>query len=100
MRMIEGFEINTCMPLREPIGADADPRALRKRDEDSCASTYARGPRPLHRPVGYAKNGPKYAHPRFVEIISDREMPLNGAGKIDRNLARAQLAAKASAILP
>ena len=46
------------------------------------------------------ENGPKYAHPRFVEIISDREMPLNGAGKIDRNLARAQLAAKASAILP
>ena len=36
--------------------------------------------------------GPKYAHPRFVEIIAEREMPLNGAGKIDRNLARAKLA--------
>jgi long-chain acyl-CoA synthetase len=36
--------------------------------------------------------GPKYAHPRFVEIIGEDEMPLNGAGKIDRNLAREQLA--------
>ncbi|HEV8106093.1 MAG TPA: class I adenylate-forming enzyme family protein [Burkholderiales bacterium] len=36
--------------------------------------------------------GPKYAHPRLVEIIGEREMPLNGAGKIDRNLARAKLA--------
>jgi long-chain acyl-CoA synthetase len=36
--------------------------------------------------------GPKYAHPRFVEIIGERDMPLNGAGKIDRNLARAKLA--------
>ncbi len=36
--------------------------------------------------------GPKYAHPRFVEIIGERDMPLNGAGKIDRNLARARLA--------
>ena len=36
--------------------------------------------------------GPKYAHPRFVEIIGEREMPLNGAGKIDRNLAREKLA--------
>jgi long-chain acyl-CoA synthetase len=35
--------------------------------------------------------GPKYAHPRFVEIIGEREMPLNGAGKIDRNLAREKL---------
>jgi long-chain acyl-CoA synthetase len=38
------------------------------------------------------ENGPKYAHPRFVEIIGEKEMPLNGAGKIDRNLARQQLA--------
>jgi acyl-CoA synthetase (AMP-forming)/AMP-acid ligase II len=38
------------------------------------------------------ENGPKYAHPRFVEIIGEKEMPLNGAGKIDRNLAREQLA--------
>ena len=36
--------------------------------------------------------GPKYAHPRFVEIIGERDMPLNAAGKIDRNLARARLA--------
>jgi len=36
--------------------------------------------------------GPKYAHPRFVQIIGEREMPLNGAGKIDRNLAREKLA--------
>jgi long-chain acyl-CoA synthetase len=36
--------------------------------------------------------GPKYAHPRFVEIIGERDLPLNGAGKIDRNLARAKLA--------
>jgi len=40
--------------------------------------------------------GPKYAHPRFVAIIGEREMPLNGAGKIDRNLAREQLARHAS----
>jgi len=36
--------------------------------------------------------GPKYAHPRFVEIIGEHDMPLNGAGKIDRTLARARLA--------
>jgi long-chain acyl-CoA synthetase len=36
--------------------------------------------------------GPKYAHPRFVEIIGERDMPLNGAGKIDRTRARAKLA--------
>ena len=41
----------------------------------------------------YCQNeGPKYAHPRFVQIIGEREMPLNGAGKIDRNLAREKLA--------
>jgi acyl-CoA synthetase (AMP-forming)/AMP-acid ligase II len=40
------------------------------------------------------ENGPKYAHPRFVAIIGEKEMPLNGAGKIDRNLARDQLAAR------
>ena len=33
-------------------------------------------------------NGPKYAHPRFVHIIDEKELPLNGAGKIDRNRAR------------
>ncbi len=36
-------------------------------------------------------NGPKYAHPRFIEIIGEKDMPLNGAGKIDRNLARDRL---------
>jgi long-chain acyl-CoA synthetase len=36
-------------------------------------------------------NGPKYAHPRFVKIIAETELPLNGAGKIDRNLARTRL---------
>jgi long-chain acyl-CoA synthetase len=40
------------------------------------------------------ENGPKYAHPRFVEIIGEKDMPLNGAGKIDRNLAREQLGRK------
>jgi long-chain acyl-CoA synthetase len=40
------------------------------------------------------QNGPKYAHPRYVEIISEAELPLNGAGKIDRNLAREQLASR------
>jgi long-chain acyl-CoA synthetase len=40
------------------------------------------------------ENGPKYAHPRYVEIITDSELPLNGAGKIDRNLAREQLTSR------
>lgn len=40
------------------------------------------------------ENGPKYAHPRYVEIIDEPELPLNGAGKIDRNLAREQLASR------
>jgi long-chain acyl-CoA synthetase len=39
-------------------------------------------------------NGPKYAHPRYVEIVDARELPLNGAGKIDRNRAREELAAR------
>ena len=38
-------------------------------------------------------NGPKYAHPRFIKIIHENDMPLNGAGKIDRALAKARLAA-------
>lgn len=42
------------------------------------------------------ENGPKYAHPRFVEIVGENEMPLNGAGKIDRRIARDQLAARTS----
>jgi long-chain acyl-CoA synthetase len=42
-------------------------------------------------------NGPKYAHPRFVQIIDEKDLPLNGAGKIDRALAKARLAAKLGA---
>jgi long-chain acyl-CoA synthetase len=42
------------------------------------------------------ENGPKYAHPRFVEIVSENQMPLNGAGKIDRRAARDELAARTS----
>jgi long-chain acyl-CoA synthetase len=38
------------------------------------------------------EQGPKYAHPRFIEIIGEDQMPLNGAGKIDRGIARSQLA--------
>lgn len=34
------------------------------------------------------ESGPKYAHPRFVEIVGERELPLNGAGKIDRRAVR------------
>ena len=39
------------------------------------------------------ENGPKYAHPRFIQIIDEKDLPLNGAGKIDRSLARDRLAA-------
>lgn len=42
------------------------------------------------------EHGPKYAHPRFVAIVSESEMPLNGAGKIDRQAAREVLAARTS----
>jgi long-chain acyl-CoA synthetase len=42
------------------------------------------------------EHGPKYAHPRFVEIVGENQLPLNGAGKIDRRIARDQLAARAS----
>jgi len=35
--------------------------------------------------------GPAYSHPRFVDIVP--ALPLNGAGKIDRNLVQAKLAA-------
>jgi long-chain acyl-CoA synthetase len=38
-------------------------------------------------------HGPKYAHPRFVQIIDEKDLPLNGAGKIDRALAKGRLAA-------
>jgi len=42
------------------------------------------------------ENGPKYAYPRLVHIIEEKDLPLNGAGKIDRNLARAKLTGLAS----
>jgi long-chain acyl-CoA synthetase len=35
--------------------------------------------------------GPAYAHPRFVAIVG--QLPLNGAGKIDRAAVRRELAA-------
>jgi long-chain acyl-CoA synthetase len=43
------------------------------------------------------ENGPKYSHPRLVEIVGERELPLNGAGKVDRRAVREWLTAKASA---
>jgi long-chain acyl-CoA synthetase len=45
-------------------------------------------------------NGPKYAHPRIVRIIAEKDLPLNGAGKIDRNLARTQLLKHGSEATP
>jgi long-chain acyl-CoA synthetase len=42
-------------------------------------------------------NGPKYAHPRLVRIVAEDELPLNGAGKIDRAAVRAALAQAAPA---
>jgi acetylornithine deacetylase/succinyl-diaminopimelate desuccinylase-like protein len=39
-----------------------------------------------------AVTGAKFTHPRFVELIDEQAMPLNGAGKIDRQLARQRLA--------
>ena len=35
------------------------------------------------------ESGPAYSHPRFVDLVS--ELPLNGAGKIDRPLVQAKL---------
>ncbi|MHA1570720.1 MAG: class I adenylate-forming enzyme family protein, partial [Alphaproteobacteria bacterium] len=35
------------------------------------------------------ENGPAYAHPRRITIVS--EMPLSGVGKVDRNAVQAQL---------
>ncbi|MET0679889.1 MAG: class I adenylate-forming enzyme family protein [Burkholderiales bacterium] len=40
------------------------------------------------------RRGPKYSHPRFVEIVGEDELPLNGAGKIDRNAVRDRLVAR------
>jgi long-chain acyl-CoA synthetase len=35
--------------------------------------------------------GPAYSHPRFIDIVA--ALPLNGAGKIDRNVVQAKLGA-------
>jgi long-chain acyl-CoA synthetase len=35
--------------------------------------------------------GPAYSHPRFIDIVA--ALPLNGAGKIDRNAVQATLSA-------
>ncbi len=37
------------------------------------------------------EHGPKYAHPRLVQIVAERELPLNGAGKIDRRVVGERL---------
>jgi acyl-CoA synthetase (AMP-forming)/AMP-acid ligase II len=37
------------------------------------------------------RKGPAYSHPRFVAIVA--ALPLNGAGKIDRDVVQARLAA-------
>jgi acyl-CoA synthetase (AMP-forming)/AMP-acid ligase II len=37
------------------------------------------------------ENGPKYAHPRLVRIVPESELPLNGAGKIDRRAVKAAM---------
>jgi long-chain acyl-CoA synthetase len=66
---VKGFVPAALVVLKR--GAEADPQVLK---------------------AWCLENGPKYAHPRFVQIIDEKALPLNGAGKIDRNLARAQLA--------
>lgn len=43
-------------------------------------------------------NGPKYAHPRLVAIVPEAELPLNGAGKVDRNAVRAWLTERAKGV--
>jgi acyl-CoA synthetase (AMP-forming)/AMP-acid ligase II len=35
--------------------------------------------------------GPAYSHPRLVEVVP--ALPLNGAGKVDRGVVQARLAA-------
>jgi len=37
------------------------------------------------------ERGPAYAHPRFIALVA--QLPLNGAGKIDRAAVRRELAA-------
>jgi len=38
------------------------------------------------------ERGPAYAHPRFIAIVA--QLPLNGAGKIDRAAVQATLVAR------
>ena len=45
------------------------------------------------------ENGPKYAHPRLVRIVPESELPLNGAGKIDRRAVKDVLAGSASGVV-
>jgi long-chain acyl-CoA synthetase len=42
------------------------------------------------------EKGPAYSHPRFIEIVP--ALPLNGAGKVDRELIKAKLVASRSAV--
>jgi acyl-CoA synthetase (AMP-forming)/AMP-acid ligase II len=41
------------------------------------------------------EKGPAYSHPRFIDIVP--ALPLNGAGKVDRGLIQARLAAASGA---
>jgi len=41
------------------------------------------------------EHGPKYAHPRLVQIVAEAELPLNGAGKIDRRVVKEVLTGSA-----
>ena len=41
------------------------------------------------------ENGPAYAHPRRVFVVN--QMPFNGAGKIDRALALAEIESRIAA---
>jgi len=44
------------------------------------------------------ERGPAYAHPRFIAIVA--QLPLNGAGKIDRGAVRRELVAAYRAAEP
>jgi long-chain acyl-CoA synthetase len=46
---------------------------------------------PEHLKAYCLDKGPAYSHPRFVDIVA--ALPLNGAGKIDRNVVQAKLGA-------
>ena len=45
------------------------------------------------------ENGPKYAHPRLVRIVPESDLPLNGAGKIDRRAVKEVLTGSASGVV-